>query len=170
MPRSSPIGRSLLLGVAALASLNLTSAARLDTSDDQSPYLHFPHPETRHDGAFSDPSSLLDFKNLVLLDEDWRQNPVPALNRHPHAKRQQHQPGRNYKRELVTEFDPPFPPGSCEQLSFKPMREWWIEGGRCGREDWANGAGKAKGGALGGRSKTNKLTVFRAMQISTSTT
>ncbi len=118
MTRSRPIAHAALLGVVALASINLASASSLALGHDQSPYLHFPHPETRHDGAFTNPNALPDLAKLVLPDEDWRQNPVPALNRHPRAKRdgpltRQHQPAPKHKRELVTEFDPPFPPGSC---------------------------------------------------------
>ena len=142
MTRSRPVTRSLalLLALGAVGSVNLCSASPLfdsvNVGPDQSPYLHFPHPETRHDGAFSDNASMPSFANLVLPDEDWRQNPVPALNRHPRAKRdlipgQKHQPGRKHKRELLTEFDPPFPPGACESSAGLVGRG----GERGGRED-----------------------------------
>lgn len=114
MGRPSHLVHRVVLLTLALTQLGLghTHSPVYETS----PYLHFPH-KTRNENAFVSAHDVTSFKHLDLPDEDTRQNPVLAFNRHPMVKRalaQAEHSGLGKRDTPVTKFVAPFPPAACE--------------------------------------------------------
>lgn len=117
----------------ALALVQLVRAHPGSHPYETSPYLHFPH-STRNGDAFVSAHDVTSFKHLELPDEDKRQNPVLAFNRHPNVKRalQSQEHSVLAKRDTpVTNFVAPFPPAACECLSMPLTAPASIRGMGC---------------------------------------